>query len=133
MHEGGSAILAWLHETQRRVSVRRKLICPPALYSRRNPSGYGRSTLHRNPHVAGSLDIDRAELSYREALGFAPAVNMPPLFAHWYLGLGKLHRRTGRGEQARHHLSIAAKVLSGESGDRDEGAVPLATSAGPPR
>jgi hypothetical protein len=32
---------------------------------------------------------------------------MRPLIAHCHLGLGKLHRRTGKGEQAKGHLRKA--------------------------
>jgi hypothetical protein len=35
---------------------------------------------------------------------------MRPLAAHWHLGLGKLFRRTGKGEQAREHLTTAATM-----------------------
>jgi hypothetical protein len=35
---------------------------------------------------------------------------MRPLVAHCHLGLGKLHRRTGKREQAREHLTIATTM-----------------------
>jgi len=35
---------------------------------------------------------------------------MRRLVAHCHLGLGKLSRRTGKGEQAREHLTIAAAL-----------------------
>jgi hypothetical protein len=35
---------------------------------------------------------------------------MRPLVAHCHLGLGKLYRRTGKDEQAREHLALAATM-----------------------
>ena len=35
---------------------------------------------------------------------------MRPLVAHCHLGLGKLHRRTGKREQAHEHLTTATTV-----------------------
>jgi hypothetical protein len=35
---------------------------------------------------------------------------MRPLIAHCHLGLGKLHRRTGKPEQARAHLTTATTM-----------------------
>jgi len=35
---------------------------------------------------------------------------MRPLIAHCHLGLGKLYRRTGKGEEAREHLITAATM-----------------------
>jgi hypothetical protein len=35
---------------------------------------------------------------------------MRPLVAHCHLGLGKLHRRTGKQQEAHEHLTIAATM-----------------------
>ena len=35
---------------------------------------------------------------------------MRPLVAHCHLGLGKLHRRTGKPEQSREHLATATTM-----------------------
>jgi hypothetical protein len=35
---------------------------------------------------------------------------MRPLVAHCHLGLGKLHRRTGKREQAQEHLTTATTM-----------------------
>ncbi len=35
---------------------------------------------------------------------------MRPLVAHCHLGLGKLHRRTGKRDQAREHLTTATTM-----------------------
>jgi tetratricopeptide (TPR) repeat protein len=52
-------------------------------------------------------EIQLAETSYQEALALAEPRGMRPLVAHCHLGLGKLHRRTGKPEQAREYLATA--------------------------
>jgi class 3 adenylate cyclase/tetratricopeptide (TPR) repeat protein len=47
---------------------------------------------------------------FGEALALADASVMRPLVAHCHLGLGKLHRRTGKREQAREHLTTATTM-----------------------
>jgi hypothetical protein len=44
------------------------------------------------------------------ALVLAEPRSMRPLVAHCHLGLGKLHRRTGKREQAHEHLTIATAM-----------------------
>ncbi len=39
-----------------------------------------------------------------------PEPGMRPLIAHCHLGLGKLHRRTDRREQAQEHLTTATTM-----------------------
>ncbi|HEV2054611.1 MAG TPA: tetratricopeptide repeat protein, partial [Methylomirabilota bacterium] len=53
---------------------------------------------------------DDAEGHYRKALALAGELGMRPLIAHCHLGLGKLHRRTGKREQAREHLTTATTM-----------------------
>jgi class 3 adenylate cyclase/tetratricopeptide (TPR) repeat protein len=48
-----------------------------------------------------------AEGHYRAALTIAAELGMRPLIARCHLGLGKLHRRTGKREQAREDLTTA--------------------------
>ncbi len=60
--------------------------------------------------VASTGDADDAEGHYREALALAGELSMRPLVAHCHLGLGKLHRRAGKGEQACEHLNTAAAL-----------------------
>ena len=43
---------------------------------------------------------EHADGHYRDALALAEELGMRPLVAHCHLGLGKLYRRTGKGEQA---------------------------------
>jgi DNA-binding SARP family transcriptional activator len=47
---------------------------------------------------------------YREALALADKLGMRPLVAHCHLGLGKLHRRTSKREQAQEHLTTATTM-----------------------
>jgi class 3 adenylate cyclase/tetratricopeptide (TPR) repeat protein len=51
-----------------------------------------------------------AEAHYRKALALAEACAMRPLVAHCHLGLGRLYRRTGKGEAARECLTIATTM-----------------------
>jgi tetratricopeptide (TPR) repeat protein len=51
-----------------------------------------------------------AEDHYRSAMALAEELGMRPLIAHCHLGLGKLHRRTGKPEQARAHLTTATTM-----------------------
>jgi len=65
----------------------------------------GEIALRRDP-----LEVDQAELHYRRALAQAEDLSARPLVAHCHLGLGKLHRRTGKGEQAQEHLGTATSM-----------------------
>src|SRR6266436_5580253 len=60
--------------------------------------------------VASTGGAEDTEGYYREALARADELGMRPLVAHCHLGLGKLHRRTGKGAQAREHLSTATAM-----------------------
>jgi len=55
-------------------------------------------------------EFEKADAFYREALAQAAELGMRPLVAHCHLGLGKLYRRKGKGEQAREHLATAAAM-----------------------
>jgi tetratricopeptide (TPR) repeat protein len=56
------------------------------------------------------VEIEPAAQHYRQALALADALGMRPLVAHCHLGLGLLHSRIGRGDQARPDL-VAAIAL----------------------
>jgi tetratricopeptide (TPR) repeat protein len=58
--------------------------------------------------VASTSGAEDAEGYYREALALATELGMRPLVAHCHLGLGTLHRRVGKRDQAREHLTTAA-------------------------
>jgi hypothetical protein len=66
-------------------------------------------------HVASTAGAEDAEGYYREALAVAQPRGMRPLVAHCHFGLGKLYRRTGKGEQAQEHL-ITATTMYREMG-----------------
>jgi len=55
-------------------------------------------------------DVETAADHYGQALALATELGMRPLIAHCHLGLGKLCRRTGQGEQAHEHLTTAATM-----------------------
>ncbi len=52
-------------------------------------------------------EIEPAAQHYRQARALADELGMRPLVAHCHLGLGTLHSRIGRGEQARPDLAAA--------------------------
>jgi class 3 adenylate cyclase/tetratricopeptide (TPR) repeat protein len=56
------------------------------------------------------FDAEQGETHYRKALALAEPRGMRPLVAHCHLGLGKLHQRTSRREQADEHLTTATTM-----------------------
>ena len=52
-------------------------------------------------------EVKPAEAHYQQALALAEELGMRPLVAHCHLGLGRLYRQTGRGEQAHAALTTA--------------------------
>jgi class 3 adenylate cyclase/tetratricopeptide (TPR) repeat protein len=54
--------------------------------------------------------LDQADGHYRQALALADELGMRPLVAHCHLGLGKLHCRTDKREQAQEHLAMATTM-----------------------
>ena len=118
-------------------------LCCSAGSTRRGAWATARSTiLRRHPgfaahalHLLGDIathpdrfDAERGEAHYRKALALAEPRGMRPLVAHCHLGLGRLYRRTGKGEQAQEHLDHrdddvprdGHDVLAGEGGGGDE-------------
>ncbi len=65
----------------------------------------GEIALRRDP-----LQVEDAEAPYRQSMALADELGMRPLAAHCHLGLGKLHRRTGKREQAHDHLAAATTM-----------------------
>lgn len=57
------------------------------------------------------VGVEQAEGSYRLALALAEELEMRPLQAHCYLGLGTLYRKAERLEQARDELSAASELF----------------------
>src|SRR5262249_32601219 len=54
--------------------------------------------------------VETAEAHYRQAMALATELGWRPVVAHCHLGLGMLHRRTGRREQAHEHLTTATTM-----------------------
>jgi DNA-binding SARP family transcriptional activator/predicted ATPase len=57
-----------------------------------------------------AFDASRGETFYRQALALAEPRGMRPLVAHCHLGLGTLHARTGKREQAAEYLETATAM-----------------------
>jgi tetratricopeptide (TPR) repeat protein len=55
-------------------------------------------------------EVELAEDHYRQALALADELGMRPLQAHCHLGLGTLHTKIGRTEQARTALITAIEL-----------------------
>jgi tetratricopeptide (TPR) repeat protein len=53
------------------------------------------------------FDADSAEQCFRDALSLAEPRGMRPLIAHCHFGLGRMYRRSGRGDADRRHFDIA--------------------------
>ena len=84
-----------------------------AIESSLSHRGYAAFALHLLGDVAthpDRFDAESGEAHYRQALALAEPRGMRPLVAHCHLGLGKLSRRTGKGEQAREHLTTATTM-----------------------
>jgi tetratricopeptide (TPR) repeat protein len=63
--------------------------------------------------VTARLDSpEGAEGHYRDGLALAAELGMRPLVAHCHLGLGKIHRRTGKRKQAQEYVVTAATMYS---------------------
>jgi hypothetical protein len=56
------------------------------------------------------FDAESGEAHYRQALVLAEPRGMRPLIAHCHLGLGELHKRTGKRQQAQEHLTVATTM-----------------------
>jgi class 3 adenylate cyclase/tetratricopeptide (TPR) repeat protein len=56
------------------------------------------------------FDAEGGEAHYCGALALAEPRGMRPLVAHCHFGLGQLHRRTGKREQAQEHLRTATTM-----------------------
>jgi tetratricopeptide (TPR) repeat protein len=80
----------------------------------RGQRGYEAWALHLLGEIASHRvpqDVEPAEDHYRQAMGLAEELGMRPLIARCYLGLGQLHQRGGRAEQAQTHLTTARTMF----------------------
>jgi class 3 adenylate cyclase/tetratricopeptide (TPR) repeat protein len=83
------------------------------LARRRGEPGYearARQLLGDVASLGEPIQAADAEGHYRAALVIAAGLGMRPLVAHCHLGLAKLYRRTGKGEQAQEHLATATTM-----------------------
>jgi len=78
----------------------------------RNERGYQAYALRLRGDILSRAEPpdERAEASYRDALGLAAELGMRPLAARCHLGLDTLHRRLGEREQARDHVATATAL-----------------------
>jgi hypothetical protein len=68
-------------------------------------------------HVLGAVaahgafpDADQAESQYRQALALADELGMRPVVAHCHFGLGTLHQKIARSDEAQVELTTAAEM-----------------------
>ena len=76
-------------------------------------SGYAAHASHLLGDVAthpDRFDAIGGEAQYRRALTLAEPHGMRPLVAHCHLGLGKIHRRAGKPQDAEHHHATATAM-----------------------
>jgi tetratricopeptide (TPR) repeat protein len=105
---GEAYLLAGRSEEAVRLARRALELC-----REHNERGHQAWTLRLLGDIAShpdSPDTETAEGHYCEAMAVAAALGMRPLAAHCHLGLAKHYRRTGKGDQAREHLTTAAKM-----------------------
>jgi tetratricopeptide (TPR) repeat protein len=76
----------------------------------RDARGFLAPLLRLEGEVLAPREPARAQERLEEALALATELGMLPEMAHCHLGLGKLHRHTGNGEQTRKHLTIATSM-----------------------
>ncbi|PYM82364.1 MAG: hypothetical protein DME09_14525 [Candidatus Rokuibacteriota bacterium] len=78
--------------------------------------GFSAHALHLLGDVAthpDRFDAESGEAHYRKALALAKPRGMRPLVAYCHLGLGTLHRRIGKPQQAREYLRTATTMYRG--------------------
>jgi class 3 adenylate cyclase/tetratricopeptide (TPR) repeat protein len=108
VHMGEACLLA------RRVDEATAFAARALTFAReRGQRGYEAYALRLLGEIAAhpdSPDSEGAEGYWRQTMALADELGMRPLVAHCHLGLGKLHRRTGKREQAREHLATATTM-----------------------
>ena len=84
-----------------------------AIESSFSQPGFAAHALHLLGDIAShpdGFDLQTGEVYYRRALALAEPRGMRPLVAHCHLGLAKLYRRRGRGEQADGQIDLATTM-----------------------
>jgi transcriptional regulator with AAA-type ATPase domain/tetratricopeptide (TPR) repeat protein len=103
---GRAHLLLGRLDEARRLSGRALEVSP-------NQPGFVAHAMHLLGDIAthpDQFDAESGEAHYRKSLALAVPRGMRPLVAHCHLGLGKLYRRTGNGEEARKHLTTATAM-----------------------
>ena len=86
-----------------------------SLAQRHQERGHKAWGLHLLGEIASRRDppaLEAAEGYYRETLALAGELGIRPLVARCHFHLGKFFLKTGRQEQAREHLTTAARMSS---------------------
>jgi tetratricopeptide (TPR) repeat protein len=117
---GGAVIrLGWICAALSRASLllgrldEARRLGDRAIESSPRQPGVAAHALHLLGDIAthpDQFDAERGEAHYRQALALAGPRGMRPLVAHCHLGLGKLYRRTGKGQEAQEHLTTATTM-----------------------
>jgi tetratricopeptide (TPR) repeat protein len=81
-----------------------------ALTRRLRTRGTEARALSLTADIAAASGAENAEGYYREAVSLAEPRGMRPEVAHCHFGLGRLHRRTGKRQEAQEHLTTAATM-----------------------
>jgi len=81
-----------------------------AAATERNAWGYRSTWLRLEAGLLAQGDPAGARERLEEALALAVELGMRPEVAHCHLGLGKLSRRAGKGQQAQEHLATATTM-----------------------
>jgi tetratricopeptide (TPR) repeat protein len=106
--------LAEAHLLAGRVEEAHQLAGQALEFSReRKERGYQAWILRLLGEIAAQrdpLEVEQAEIYYRQALALTEEVGMQPLQAHCHRGLGTLYSTTGQQEQARAELFTAVEL-----------------------
>jgi class 3 adenylate cyclase/tetratricopeptide (TPR) repeat protein len=81
-----------------------------AAVAARNAHGYRPTLLRLEAEVLAPQNVVGALGRLREALALATELGLRPEAAHCHLALGTLHRRTGRSEEGRAHITAATSM-----------------------
>jgi class 3 adenylate cyclase/tetratricopeptide (TPR) repeat protein len=81
-----------------------------AAVAARNAHGYRPTLLRLEAEVLAPQNVVGALGRLREALALATELGLRPEAAHCHLALGTLHRRTGKSEEARAHITAATSM-----------------------
>ena len=92
---------------QEAVQLARRALDLARVHKERGHEAWALRLLGEIAAYQAPLEIESAENHYRQALALAEELGQRPLVAHCHLGLGTLHSRIGRADQARTDLATA--------------------------